>query len=78
MNKKLNELLNAANLHFSTTAIADGDPRGTARMVPYSKVEKLAELIVRECAIVASRAENNDRELRSMYDVIHEHFGVKQ
>ena len=39
--------------------------------------EKFAELIVRECAVIANRAENNDTEIRCMYDVITEHFGVK-
>ncbi len=38
--------------------------------------EKFAELIVRECAVIANRAENNDTEIRCMYDVITEHFGV--
>jgi hypothetical protein len=35
------------------------------------------ELIVRECATVANRAENNETEIRCMYDVITEHFGVE-
>ncbi len=39
--------------------------------------QKLAELIVKECAVIANRAENNDTEIRCMYDVITEHFGVK-
>ena len=34
----------------------------------------LIELVVRECASVATRAENNEDELRSMYQVILEHF----
>ncbi len=40
--------------------------------------EKFAELIVRECAVIANRAENNDTEIRCMYDVITEHFGVEE
>ena len=39
--------------------------------------EKFAELIVQECAVIANRAENNDTEIRCMYDVITEHFGVE-
>jgi len=35
------------------------------------------ELIVRECATVANRAENNETEIRCMYDVITQHFGVE-
>ena len=37
---------------------------------------KFAELIIRECATVASRAENSDTDIRCTYDVITEHFGV--
>ena len=40
--------------------------------------EKFAELIVRECAKVANRAENAETEIRCMYDVITEHFGVEE
>ena len=40
-------------------------------------LEKFAELIVLECAKVASRAENNDKEFRCMHEVITNHFGVK-
>jgi hypothetical protein len=39
---------------------------------------KFALLIVRECAIVANRAENNECEFRSMYNVVTEHFGVEE
>jgi hypothetical protein len=38
---------------------------------------KFAELIVRECAVIANKAENTDAEIRCMYDVITEHFGVE-
>jgi hypothetical protein len=41
-------------------------------------VKKFAELIVRECAKVANRAENAETEIRCMYDVITEHFGVEE
>lgn len=40
--------------------------------------QKLAELIIKECAKVASRAENNDNEVRCIEDVITEHFGVER
>lgn len=36
-----------------------------------------AELIIRECAKVGNRAEHNDNDIRCIYDVITEHFGVK-
>ena len=40
-------------------------------------MKKFAELIVKECALLANRTENSDTETRCMYDVITEHFGVK-
>ena len=40
-------------------------------------MEKFAELIIRECAEVASRAENSETELRCMYEVVTQHFGVE-
>ncbi len=40
-------------------------------------LERFAELIVKECAVIANKAENNDTEIRCMYDVITEHFGVE-
>jgi hypothetical protein len=52
MNIRIKELAGQANIHFSRVGILDGDPNGSARMVGYSKMEKFAELIVRECAEV--------------------------
>ena len=40
--------------------------------------EKFAELIVKECAIIANCADNTETEIRCMYDVITEHFGVEE
>jgi hypothetical protein len=37
-------------------------------------IEKFAELLIKECATIASKAENNDNEFRCMSDVIVEHF----
>ena len=39
---------------------------------------KHAQLIIQECAIIANRAENTETEIRCMYDVITEHFGVEE
>ncbi len=50
MNERIKDLAKQANIHFSRVGILDGDPNGYARMVGYSKMEKFAELIVRECA----------------------------
>jgi hypothetical protein len=43
-----------------------------------SDIKKFAELIVKECAIIANRADNTETEIRCMYDVITEHFGVEE
>ncbi len=40
-------------------------------------LDKLAKLIIIECAVIANKAETNENELRCMYDVITEHFGVE-
>lgn len=40
-------------------------------------LERFAELLIKECAIIASKAENNENELRCMYDVIVERFNLK-
>ena len=37
---------------------------------------KFAELIIRKCAQLAGEAEENEREGRSTYFVVLEHFGV--
>jgi hypothetical protein len=41
-------------------------------------VEQFARLLVQECAIIANRADNTETEIRCMYDVITEHFGVEK
>jgi len=51
MNERIKDLAKQANIHFSRVGILDGDPNGSARIVGYSKMEKFAELIVRECAV---------------------------
>jgi flagellar hook-associated protein FlgK len=40
-------------------------------------ITQFANLIVKECATVGNSAENNENELRCMYDVITSHFGVE-
>jgi hypothetical protein len=39
---------------------------------------KLIETVIKECAVVANRADNDDREIRSIYEVVLTHFGVEQ
>ena len=72
MNEKIKELAKQANIHFSRVGILDGDPNGSARLVGYSKMEKFAELIVRECAAQVDwiLAEGG----KTQGDLIREHF----
>ena len=81
MNERIKELAKQANIHFSRVGILDGDPNGSARMVGYSKMEKFAELIVRECGNVAWRHTPETEELEYSHlikDKILERFGVKE
>ena len=76
MNERIKELAKQSNIHFSRVGILDGDPNGSARMVGYSKLEKFAELIVRECAAQVDwiLAEGG----KSQGDMLKEHFGVEE
>ncbi len=69
MNERINELLIEA--HKQTNG-------GIYNGHLSEWTEKFAELIVKECAVIANKAENNDTEIRCMYDVITEHFGVEE
>lgn len=55
MNERIRELAEQANIRFGRMAILDGDPRGMARFVTYSKFEKFAELIVQECVTICEQ-----------------------
>ncbi len=70
MNQRIKDIAEQANIHFSRIGLLDGDPNGSARMVGYSKMEKFAELIVRECI-----AQCNDGDSRHF---IATHFGVEE
>jgi hypothetical protein len=66
MNERILELAKQAGLKF---------PSETAM----SPVElKFAELIVKECAKVAERADHSETEIRCMYEVVTEHFGFEE
>jgi len=72
MNERIKEL-------FIQTFGKNNFPKGNAEVyMSADDLEKFAELIVRECAVIANKAENNDTEIRCMYDVITEHFGVEK
>lgn len=48
MNQHIKELAGQANIHFTKTAILDGDPNGTARFIPFSKLENFTKLVVQK------------------------------
>ena len=75
MNERIKELAGKANIHFSRIGILDGDPDGSARVVGYSKIEKFAELIVRECANVGERYADGNYEV---YNKILARFGIEE
>ena len=77
MNERIKELAERANIHFSRIGILDGDPNGSARMVGYSKMEKFAELIVKECAKVADESQFKFPNFPVSIS-IEEHFGVEE
>ncbi len=49
---------------------------GYPTVLEYFNKEKFAELIIKECAIIANRAENSETETRCVFDIITDHFGV--
>lgn len=76
MNKRIEELaIQAAGKSFETFATSDFDSQ--------EKIQKFAELIVRECAKVARHTDLEDVEggdsavLRAAGKAIENHFGVK-
>ena len=76
MNERIELLAEQADLlgNFTPTKI----PGHYAGTIKITDIEKFAELIVRECANIASQAENNDNDFRCVYHVITEHFGVEE
>jgi hypothetical protein len=77
MNERIKELTQKANIRFGRMAILDGDPRGTARFVSYSELEKFAELLVLECAGIANIGLDPDEDYLIGDDIL-EYFGVEE
>ena len=69
MNEQIKKLAEKANIHFSRVGILDGDPNGSARLVGYSKMEKFAELIVRDCMDVVD-GYTKPRTFDTHYDAV--------
>jgi len=85
MNERIQELARQANIHFSRVGILDGDPNGSARMVGYSKMEKFAQLTVKQCMDIARNVGNisepDDWALDRCYEIeqrIQDRFGVEE
>lgn len=82
MNKRIRLLAEQANIHFSRVGILDGDPNGSARMVGYSKMEKFAELILKDLvsdfnANMANQEDDVDYGLHLAIEIINKNYGVE-
>ena len=77
MNEKIKLLAEQANIHFSRVGILDGDPNGMAKFVSYSKMEKFAELFVRECAEWLKTTDSDPDIGEADAKALLEHFGVE-
>lgn len=79
MNERIKELIKQAGFTVARGyGLKDTVPEDVfiANVRVSNEMKKFAELIIKECAHVANKAENNDKDLRAVYDVIIEHFGV--
>ena len=74
MNERIRELADQAGIHFGRSAALDGN--NIARFVTTSDMEKFAELIVRECAELATKEYNNRGAIHGN-DLL-QHFGVAE
>jgi hypothetical protein len=73
MNERIKELMEEAGGY----GLPDRDGDRTPALVGKS-VEKFAELIVKECAKIAGKAEYSDTWLEPVEDAIKKHFGVEE
>jgi hypothetical protein len=72
MNKRIEELAEQA-----TTIVEMVGPQGYTSSYANFDREKFAELIVKECAKIAGKAEYSDTWLEPVEDAIKKHFGVE-
>lgn len=75
MNRRIKELAEEAGLKVESWMT--NPPKPFQILGSAEEFEKFANLIIQECATIANRAENNDLEIRCMYNIVTEHFGVK-
>jgi hypothetical protein len=76
MNERIKELAVKAKLYEASSLPSNWD-EGDYIASP-KELEKFAELIVRECATIANRAENDEFWIDPVGDLIKEHFGIKE
>lgn len=72
MNERIKELMTQATVEVRSHG-AFGESERYSKLDP----EKFAELIVRECAKIAGKAEYSDTWLEPVEDAIKKHFGVE-
>ena len=70
MNERIKELAEQASLELFNDTAQHRLLKGFA--------EKFAELIVKECASIAGKAEYSDTWLEPVEDAIKKHFGVEE
>jgi hypothetical protein len=74
MNERFRELAKQAGGHFSTRNLMSNPVQYRESIELWDdRIEKFAELIVRECANVAA-----ERDALDIYEEIREHFGVDE
>jgi hypothetical protein len=71
MNERIQKLAEQAGIQLPNNLVEGVNGPGV--ISPKDKLEKFAELIVRECANVAA-----DHDALDIYEQIREHFGVEE
>ncbi len=81
MNEQIRELVRKAGGHFSTRNLMSNPPQQVEFIELWDdRIEKFAELIVRECAELNFRSTghvNADGEI-AIGDMIRKHFGIEE
>ena len=77
MNERIKDLISEATGHTWSVYEING-MRTFGERVEFFDKEKFAELIIRECASIAGKAEYSDTWLEPVEDAIKQHFGVEE
>ena len=76
MNKQIKELAATANL-YETDSLPSNWDAGDYIVSP-KELEKFAELIIRECAAIANKVENDEFWITPVDRIIKQHFGIEE